>query len=265
VFAATNFVVTVIWLASKYRSLIFELLTIHQCEIIDWRTEIWPYQWRIAISWLCGYFIFQIFTPLVFVFHGPVEAGRMGMSLTIASAVSAIGMSWLSTKSPRMGALVSLRRFEELHALFFRSMKQSISVSAICAGVVVAMSLLLNAMHHQFANRILPTWPIVCLLLANVVNLIVTAEATYLRAFKREPFLVVSIINATFTTLSALVLSIVGRPSQVAFGYLVVDTLVGLGFGTWVFHTKRRRWQFETGAGGEPSTANLPSISRVAA
>ena len=28
---------------------------------IDWFEEVWPFQWRIAISYLCGYFIFQLF------------------------------------------------------------------------------------------------------------------------------------------------------------------------------------------------------------
>src|ERR1035441_8019320 len=33
--------------------------------IVSWRREIWPFQWRIAISWLCGYFIFQLFNPVL--------------------------------------------------------------------------------------------------------------------------------------------------------------------------------------------------------
>ena len=46
---------------------------------ISWRREVWPFQWKIAVSWLCDYFIFQLFTPVLFAFRGPVEAGRLGM------------------------------------------------------------------------------------------------------------------------------------------------------------------------------------------
>jgi hypothetical protein len=263
VFAATNLVVLMTWVATNYRHLIVELLTDDGCEIIDWRSEIWPYQWRIAISWLCGYFIFQIFTPLVFAFHGPVQAGRMGMSLTLAAAVSAVGLSWLSTRVPHFGALVSLRRFEELDSIFFGSMKQAVSVSAVCACIVTAMGLLIHAEHHPFANRILPPWPLAFLLLAQVVNMVVTAEAIYLRAFKQEPFLVVSITNAILMSLVASILAWAGSAADIAFGYLMINLLVGLGLGTWVFRTKRRElgaadksgrssqaWQFQTTLSG---------------
>ncbi len=45
---------------------------------ISWRREVWPFQWKIAVSWLCDYFIFQLFTPVLFAFRGPVEAGQDG-------------------------------------------------------------------------------------------------------------------------------------------------------------------------------------------
>lgn len=32
--------------------------------VFCWWTELWPFQWRIAISWLSGYFMFQLFNPV---------------------------------------------------------------------------------------------------------------------------------------------------------------------------------------------------------
>lgn len=71
---------------------------------IVWRTEIFPLQWRIALSWMSGYFIFQLFSPMVFAHQGAVEAGRIGMTIAIFSAVSNIGMSWVNAKLPKLGA-----------------------------------------------------------------------------------------------------------------------------------------------------------------
>src|SRR5581483_1177881 len=47
----------------------------------SWRREFWPQQWRIAVSWISGFFMFQSFVPIVFYFQGPVPAGRIGTSL----------------------------------------------------------------------------------------------------------------------------------------------------------------------------------------
>ena len=50
---------------------------------IDWRNEVWPFQWRIAVSWLAGYITSQLFNPILMNARGPVEAGQMGMSLSV--------------------------------------------------------------------------------------------------------------------------------------------------------------------------------------
>jgi len=37
---------------------------------IHWMKEVWPFQWRIAVSWLSGYFIFQLYNPVLFAYRG---------------------------------------------------------------------------------------------------------------------------------------------------------------------------------------------------
>jgi hypothetical protein len=71
---------------------------------IHWGTEVWHFQWRIAVSWLCGYFIFQLYNPVLFAYKGAVIAGQMGMSLTLCAALQSISISWINTKAPRFGA-----------------------------------------------------------------------------------------------------------------------------------------------------------------
>jgi hypothetical protein len=33
---------------------------------ISWREEVWPFQWRIAVSWISSYFMFHLFIPVLF-------------------------------------------------------------------------------------------------------------------------------------------------------------------------------------------------------
>ena len=65
---------------------------------VGWRAEIWPFQWRLAVSSLCAYFVFPLFSPVLFAYRGAAEAGRMGMSVTIATALGAFASAWISTK-----------------------------------------------------------------------------------------------------------------------------------------------------------------------
>src|SRR5579872_4221130 len=86
---------------------------------IRWFEEVWPFQWRIAVSWFCGYFIFWLFNPVLFAYRGPVEAGQMGMSLSLANAILNIAISWISTKSAPFGTLIARKEYQQLDRIFF--------------------------------------------------------------------------------------------------------------------------------------------------
>ncbi|MGA8731044.1 MAG: hypothetical protein WB608_19970, partial [Terracidiphilus sp.] len=110
---------------------------------ISWRREVWPFQWKIAVSWLCDYFIFQLFTPVLFAFKGPVEAGRMGLSMSVVTQLSAIMLAWMTTKAAPFGSMIARKEIGKLDSLFFRSLRQSLSLFAasgflLLVGVIIA-------------------------------------------------------------------------------------------------------------------------------
>ena len=221
--------------------------------VVSWRHEIWPFQWRIAISWLCGYFIFQLFNPVLFAYRGAAEAGRMGMSLTIASALSALAIAWMSTKASPFGALIARGEFETLDCLFFRTLWQSTVLLVAGAGVLLLGLACVTTRFPHLAARVL-SLPVFALLLATVLcNHIVFSEALYLRAHKREPFLPLSIASGVLTACSTLLMGKYWGATGVTLGYFCLTVTIGLGFGTYIFITKRRQWH-KTAAFEEANT-----------
>ena len=76
-----------------HRRLLVGLLRHRPCaNAIAWKREIWPFQWRIAVSWMCSYFTVQVFIPILFARRGPVEAGQMGMSLSITGYMTVLAL-----------------------------------------------------------------------------------------------------------------------------------------------------------------------------
>jgi len=69
---------------------------------IHWSHEIWPLQWRIGLSWLSGYFLTQIYTPILFYYQGAEVAGQMGLSLSIANMLGLLAQSWIARRVPVM-------------------------------------------------------------------------------------------------------------------------------------------------------------------
>ncbi len=211
-----------------------------------WGKEVWPFQWRIAVSWLSGYFIFQLFNPILFAFRGAAVAGQMGMSLNVVNALQAVAISWISTKSAPFGGMIARRDFAQLDKVFFRALIQAMCV--FMAGGVLAWSIVvyLNMKHPGLAHRLLSPTLIAIMLLTTAMNVVVTAEATYLRAHKQEKFLINSVLGAIFVGSAAYFLGRSYGAAGIVMGNLVIAILLGLGGGTYVFWKYRRLWHADT-------------------
>jgi O-antigen/teichoic acid export membrane protein len=218
---------------------------------IQWGSEIWPFQWRIAVSWLSGYLTFQLFNPILFHFRGAVEAGQMGMSMNVCGTLSSMAIAWMNTKAAPFGRMIALGDYVRLDRIFSRALLQSAAAATLaCAAVWFAVRTL--AVHHtrlhgvELAHRLLPPTPLALLFFGTVGNIIVFAEALYLRAHKQEKFMVNSILGAFYTVPIAFLLGRSAGPHGGAWGisaaYAVGTAIIGLGYGTYTFWKWRRIW-----------------------
>jgi hypothetical protein len=209
---------------------------------IDWRREVWPFQWKIAVSWLCDYFIFQLFTPVLFAFRGPIEAGRMGLSMSVVTQMSAMMLAWMTTKAAPFGSLIAKKDTPQLDKLFFRTLRQSVWLFAAGALLVLAGVLLAPYIMPRLSQRI-EGWPVFLLLLLTALSShVVQSEAIYLRAHKCEPFLVQSVLIALSTAVSVLIFARVSGAIGVSIAYFSVLGVAGVVSATTIFFIKRNRW-----------------------
>lgn len=231
-----------IWLFGHRRFLL--ALLKHQAgeHRIQWSTEVWPFQWKIAVSWISGYFIFQVFNPVLFASRGPVAAGQMGMSLNLATALQAVSISWMSTKSAPFGAMIARKEYAKLDQIFFRTLWQSLGVCVTGALLLIAGASWISYKNLPFAHRLLSPLALALLLCATTTNLAVFAEALYLRAHKQEKFLLNSILTACLVSASTFLLTHRYGAMGMISGYLAVLLIVSLGLGTITFRKYRRIW-----------------------
>jgi O-antigen/teichoic acid export membrane protein len=209
---------------------------------IDWWKEVWPFQWRIAVSYACGFFIFQLFNPILFRYWGPAEAGRMGMSLNISNAIGTIAIAWISTKAAPFGAMIARREYAALDKLFFRSVAQTLALCSLGGLTVWTGAIILAHRHIPFAQRLLPPLPFAFLLISMVINQLVSSWALYLRAHKQEKFLVSSVIGAIALTISTYFLGKRYGALGMTSGQLGLAIVLGLGLSYYIFARYRRLW-----------------------
>jgi hypothetical protein len=233
--------------SNRHRMLLGKLLRYPVAEhFVGWRKEIWPFQWKIAVSWLCGYFIYQLFSPVLFAFQGAEAAGRMGMSLNVAAGIGSVAIAWMNTKASPFGALVARGEFQQLDRLFFRTLRQSTALLIFGAGLFLLLLAVYGHFVPRFSSRLLPLWAVGILLVGAVMNHIVYSEALYLRAHKQEPFLLQAIISAILIGSLTVFLGKYYGANAIVIGLLIQGVLFGFPYATYIFVSKRRKWHRQT-------------------
>jgi hypothetical protein len=231
------------WMLAKYRRFFGDLAAVDaRVHRIRWRSDIWPFQWRFAMSWMAGYFTFQILTPILFATRGPRAAGRMGMSLMITTAIWLVAQAWVNTRAVDFGSLVAARAFDELDRVFRRVFIQSSAVALGLSVVVISGVCAVRLVSLPLGERLLPPVPFTILTVASLLHHVVSTEAVYLRAFKREPFLAIFLAIGAITASGSLAVgSRFGETGMVTVLALAMG-IIGVGRGTAVFAERRVEW-----------------------
>lgn len=238
-----GFVAAAVFLALRHGKLLLDLVKDSAGgQSIDWLKEIWPFQWRIALSWMAGYLGSQAIVPIIFASLGAEAAGRIGLSITVMSAASAAAMAWLTTKSPTFGRLVAERDYTGLDHLFGRAYSLARVMACMATGAVLLIVIVLHVYWPQYAMRFVPIVALTMLALAHVFNVQTSAQAIYLRAFRREPFLAVSIVSGLALSGSALLLSRLGDLTLVIGGYAALTAIIALAWSGPLFRRCKAKY-----------------------
>jgi O-antigen/teichoic acid export membrane protein len=236
-----NVFVAGVFLWSRRRLLIGLLEHPAPADAISWKDEVWSFQWRIAISWLGSYFTAQVLTPVLFVFSGAAEAGRMGMSLGITGYMWNLVLAWMSTKATPFGQMIARGDYIRLDRIFFRTLWQSLGVLSALAVSCMAGVLLLPHIYPRLGARMLTPAGFVLLLAAAAGQFVIQSEAIYLRAHKYEPFLWLSVVLAILTLTGACLLTPRWGALGAASTYFACTGIIGALSATAIFLRQRSK------------------------
>jgi hypothetical protein len=228
-------------LKRRYGSLFREFRKASRATSYSWKSHILSLLWRYAISWGAGYFIFQIYPPLVFEFSGPAESGKVGLSITLWMGVFAISNSWLYAVTPRLNMLVSKKDWRGLDSLFRKNLLLSAGTFVTGALAVLLLVSLLEgrlAIIDRFCD------PLSMLLLSSIwlLQVFVNGLATYLRAHKQEPLVVLSALSAIYVT-ATTVLCAKYLPHEYLFLGWLSSYLWGIPWMVQIFKSRKLEWQ----------------------
>ncbi len=224
----------------KFHNMINKLIVISKTYIYSWKTEFFPLIWKYAISWASGYFIFQIYTPLMFHYHGAVEAGKVGLSITLWTAVFSLANIWIYVIIPKLNIFVSKKDWQSLNTLFFKNLILSCFTFLIGMTTIFTLLYLLNG-KIPVANRFINNISMFFLALAWFFQLIINSFAIYLRAHKEEPYVLPSFISAIYILITTFICIKYLSAQYFFLGYLS-SYFWGFPWTLYIFVRKRKIW-----------------------
>lgn len=235
------FLVSIIWLRRHYADLLSKgyhglkglVQRTEAAYPFFWMQEVWPMQWRIAISWISGYFLSQIYTPILFYYHDAASAGKFGASMAVCNMLSLFSITLLNAYNPELCQLIASKNWQILRALFNRIFVHALIVSTLMAMIVV-LALCIPALS-VVTDRFLSPFYMGLLLLGTLINYMIGAIALFLRAFKREPFVWVSLIGATLNAVFAWWFGREYGAPGIVLTYLLLNLLFGLPTAWWIW------------------------------
>ena len=233
VLAGTGAVYSCYWLARRDRRIRWLRATDIAAadDVLSWRHDVFPFQWRIALSWMSGYLILQLLVPLAFSRQGAVAAGQLGLTLTIYNSLLSIGLSWVNARLPVMAGQIARDERAGARATFRGVVMRSTVITLLgSVTVMAAIALMPEFMRVRFAD--IPT--IACLALATTANCVIYALATFARAHREEPLLVQSIGTAILMVPTLYLASGVGIFAMAAV-FAVVIVIFSLPWVALVF------------------------------
>ena len=230
----------------KYKNLLIKIWETAIVEKVNYYIEIFPYQWKIALSWISSFFIFQLFNPVLFATEGALVAGQMGMTLAALNGIQSLSYAWITTKVPVFSGLIAQKKYSQLDAVFTTSLKQSAFIN-LGALILIGFVIFLIRQYNieisgkPLGDRFLGYIPMIFLMIPVFLNQFVSSWGTYLRCHKKEPYLVTSITLGILCSLSTIYLSKYYGVIGVTSGYCFIVMLV-FPWAFYIYKSKREEW-----------------------
>lgn len=235
--------ILIYFLTCTYRN---KLLKFIYNKIGDWKVnykkEIFPYQWKIALSWISGYFIFQLFNPVLFATEGATVAGQMGMSISAFNGISAISMSWITTKIPLFSGMIAKRDYKELDKTFNNTIRNLLLVCIALLSIFLLFVFFLKYFQFNLYYRFLPLPYLILLSIITLINQLIFSWATYLRCHKKEPFLINSIFGGITCAMSTIILGHYFGLNGIVLGYFSLTLFSGLPWAYFLYNKYKKLW-----------------------
>lgn len=238
--AVISFLINFVLMFFVFRHAIIQLLKTKVTHNHHWGRNFLSLIWKYAISWASGYFIFQIYTPLAYMVYDPIMAGKVGITMTLIQACFTIANTFNAMFVPKINIFVANREWGKAEGLCKKGLLLSMPLYVLGATIIM-LGLGLGQGKIALFDRFLPASIAVVLIVAWFLQIPINTIATYGRAHKQEPFLIMSVVGSLFT-LGSTMLFMFTLPINYIFVGFALSNVVSTGIFIFMYYKQKEKW-----------------------
>ena len=235
-------IVTAVIIHFRFKSILKQLWAISKIANYDWSSEFWSFFKKYSVSVASGFLVVQIFTPLSFLYYGAVAAGKVGLTMGICTAIFSISQIWFLSIAPRVNTLVSQKKWEPMNVLLKE--RQRLAIGTYLLGVITfcfGYFVIQNSVFYEVTDRLLPLLGIGILFASWLLQIPVYTMAMSLRAHKKEPYTLLSVLGSVVVLTLTLIL-VNYFPVKFIFSGLLISIILTIPFAILIYRKKKHEW-----------------------
>lgn len=209
---------------------------------INWMSEIWPLQWRLALQSIAIAAATSSFVLSLFEMRSEADGGRMGMTLSVLNMVLWGGLAWVQTRIP---VLAGYGRHNDRHAydrLFLRVAAASLLAVAVASVGSIFVIVGMRLLELRIAERFIGTTAFALIAVATITHHALNCLTIYSRTRQREPFVLPTVLLNL--TIAAGVWAVAAPLGELGVSAVYAGLLVIVGLPIWftVWQKERHAW-----------------------
>lgn len=231
------------WLIFRRYGSFFGSLRERRAPHIQWASEIWPLQWRLALQAIAGSIATSSFVLALFHMSSETAAGRMGMSLSVLNMLLWGGQAWVQTRIPTLAGHSRQKDRREYDRLFRKISIMTIIVVTAGAAAFWFVIAGMGAIGLRITERFIDPTAFAVLAVAIGVQHFLNCLTIYARTRQRESFVVPHVVLNI--AIAAGVWAAASRFGELGVAVVYAAVLVVFGIPVWliVWGRERRAWE----------------------
>ena len=184
-----------------------------------WKSELWPFQWRVGIGAVSSFLMFQAFGPILFSLEGPTEAGRFSLSMSVMNAIVMVTTAWPISQAAHFGVMLGRSDSRRMSSHWTQLVVRSTAFAVLGAGAAIGAFFLLRDWSPGLMSRFASGTTTTFLVASAVAHHLIACFAVVVRSERRDPLLVLGIAGGLVTVVAMTVVASSSTLDFVALTY----------------------------------------------